>query len=137
MDWMKVIPWLFYNVVLSLLIPVAMVQGISWLLSKPKASPPRTTLTVFGIIKDGQVFFYCTALACVAVGDLSRVPRGFDITFWVMGLLVIMILSTVCFAVAANSKDVLEEGRFGWCSVAMAIAAILTVLEFRSKAGLL
>src|ERR1700683_279219 len=137
MEWMKLIPWLFYNVVLSLLIPVAVVQGISWLLSKPNSSPPRNTLSLFGIIKDGQVFFYCTALAAVAVGDLRRVPIGFDTTLWVMGLVVIMILSTVCFAVGANNKDLVEEAKFGWTSVAMATAAILAVMMFRTKAGLL
>jgi hypothetical protein len=137
MDLTKLMPWLFYNVVLSLLFPVVVVKGISWLLSKPNATPPKPTLAFFSIIKDGQVFFYCTALACVAIGDLSRVPQGFSTTYWVMGLLVIMLLSTGCFAVAANNKDVLEETKFGWCSVGTAVASILTVVEFRSRTGLL
>jgi len=139
MDWMKLIPWLFYNVVLPLVIPLATVKVISWFLSKPSgaAKTSKAAITIFSIIKDGQVFFYCTALASVAIGDLKRVPAGFDTTLWVIGLLAIIILSTVCFAAAVNNKDLVEETRFGWCSVTMAITAILAVADFRINAGLL
>ena len=76
-------------------------------------------------------------MTSVAIGDLRKVPSGFDTSLWVMGLLLILILSTVAFAVAAISRDTVQESKFGWSSVAMVVAAILVVIAFREKAGLL
>jgi hypothetical protein len=133
LDWMKWLEWLFYNTVIPLLVPVAIVKVFSWWLSRP----PKQTLKIFAIIKDGQVFFYCTALTAVAFEDLKRVPSGFNTTPWVIGLLLILILSTAAFAVGVISKDSVDESKFGWSSVAMVAAAILVVITFREKAGLL
>jgi len=52
-------------------------------------------------------------------------------------MLAILILSTVAFAVAANDKTPVDEGRFGWSSVAMAFTTIVAVLYFRQEVGLL
>jgi hypothetical protein len=133
---MKTIQWLFFNAAIPLS-PVGIVWFIFWLFSNSSATPPKKAQAIFSIIKDGQVFFYCTALTSGAIGDLGKVPNGFDTSPWVMVLLFIIILSTVAFAVAAYNKDALEEKKFGWCSVATAITAILTVISFRDKAGLL
>ena len=132
---MKEITWLFFNTVIPL-IPVGAVKALSWL-TAGSAPGVATRKTIFSIIKDGQIFFYCTALAAVAIGDLPKVPIGFDTTPWLMGLLLVIILSTLAFAVAAHSTGTLKEKEYGWCSVAMAVVAVLTVLNFRAKAGLL
>jgi hypothetical protein len=133
---MRVVQWLFFNAAIPL-IPILIVWFVSWLLSQPKAVPPTNTAKLFSIIKDGQVFFFCTALTSVAIGDLGKVPSGFDTTPWVMVLLLIIILSTVAFAVAANNRNALNQDNFGWCSVGTAATTIVVVLDFRQKAGLL
>ena len=132
-DWMKWLEWLFYNAVIPLLVPVGSVKFFSWLLSKA----PKKALEIFSIIKDGQVFFYCTALTAAAFEDLRKVPAGFNTTPWVMGLVLILILSTAAFAVGVIAKDSVQESKFGWSSVAMVATAIFVVITFREKAGLL
>src|SRR5437867_12394521 len=132
-DWMKWAQWLFYNAVIPLLIPLATAKFFSWLLTKA----PHKPLKIFAIIKDGQVFFYCTALTAAAFENLKKVPPGFDTSTWIMGFVLILILSTAAFAVGVIAKESVEESRFGWSSVFMAIAAILVVITFREKAGLL
>jgi hypothetical protein len=124
----KTIEWVFFNVVIPM-IPVAIVWFLSWFI--------KTSQTIFSIIKDGQIFFYCTALTAVAIGDLQKCPKEFNTRPWMMGLVTIIILSSGAFAAGAISKNSLVEKRFGWASVAMAIASILTVISFRGKAGLL
>lgn len=125
-------PWLFYNAVVPL-IPIGIVWLISWFLSKS----PTTTATVFSIIKDGQVFFFCTALASAAIGDLAKARAGFDGTYWVIGLLFIVIVSAAAFAAAALAKGNSNEDRVGWSSVLAAMATIVLVLSFRYEAGIL
>lgn len=129
---MSVLQWPFFNAVIPLF-PVAIVWIISWFLS----SVGNPAMKVFSIIKDGQVFFFCTALTSVAIGDLGKVPKGFDNTPWVMALLFIIILSTAAFAAAAQNQAALDQKKFGWCSVAMAVATIGVVLTFRQRAGIL
>ena len=128
---MKLAIWLFFNALVPLS-PVLIVWGLSWLFSD--AGPTRK---VFSIIKEGQVFFYCTAISSAAIGDVGRVPKNFETVPWIMGLLFIIILSTVAFAAGAHNKDTVKEGKFGWSSIAMAVAAIATVVVFRDKAGLI
>jgi hypothetical protein len=128
----KSIEWLFFNAVIPL-IPVGIVWLVFWFLSHP-GLPSRK---IFSIIKDGQVFFYCTALTSVAIGDLGKAPSGFDTAPWVMALLFIIILSTAAFAAAAYNQSALNETKFGWCSVRMALASIIVVINFRAMAGLL
>ena len=120
--------WLFYNALLPLC-PVLFTWVISWFNSNNK--------TVFEIIKDGQVFFYCTATSSVAIGDLQKVSRDFDGSSWLVGFIFILLLSTVAFAVAIANNATLQQNKFGWASVATAIATILVVITFREKAGLL
>lgn len=125
----KILGWLFFNAFIPLL-PVAIVIIINWF-QKLEAKK------IFEIIKDGQIFFYCTAITSVAMGDLGRVPKSFEILPWIMGMLVILALSWVAFAVAANDKSPVDADRFGWSSVATAFATIGLVLSFRYEAGLL
>ena len=132
-DWMKWAEWLFYNAVIPLLIPIAIVKLFSWLLTKA----PKQPLKIFGIIKDGQVFFYCTALTAAAFADLKKVPAAFDTSPWLMGFLLLLILSTAAFAVGVIAKETVQESRFGWSSVAMALMAIFLVISYRQTAGLL
>ena len=120
--------WLFYNALIPLG-PVLFTWVISWLINKNK--------TIFEIIKDGQVFFYCTATSSVAIGDLQKVPENFDGSSWLVSFIFILILSTVAFAVAVTNNATLQQNRFGWASVATAVATILVVVTFRGKAGLL
>ena len=132
-DWMKWAEWLFYNAVIPLIIPIAIVKVFSWLLTKA----PNPPLKIFAIIKDGQVFFYCTALTAAAFEDLKKAPAGFNTSPWIMGLLLILILSTAAFAVGVIAKNSVSERRFGWYSVFMVAGAILLVISFRNWAGLL
>lgn len=127
----KELTWLFFNTGIPL-VPVMIVWGISWL-----TNDSASQKTMFSIIKDGQLVFYCTAVTSVAIGDVRKAPSGFDTTPWIMGLLTIIIISTVAFAVAAHNPQAVREGKFGWTSVAMVIAAVLLVLNFRQQAGLL
>lgn len=128
---MRVLGWFFFNAVIPL-VPVFIVWMISWLTSTGSSSKK-----VFSIIKDGQLFFYCTALTSVAIGDIRKAPQALDTLPWTMGLITILILSTVCFAVAAYNPTGVNEGKFGWSSVGAVIATVLTVFSFRSEAGLL
>jgi len=129
---MKELTWLFFNTVIPL-VPIGAVKFISWV----KTQEGSGAKTLFSIIRDGQIFFYSTALAAVAIGDLPRVPAGFDIMPWLMCMLLIIILSTLAFAVAADRAIKLKEKEYGWCSLAMAVFAVLMVLNFKRKAGLL
>jgi hypothetical protein len=128
---MKELGWFFFNVAIPLL-PVFIVWAASWLTSDRSANK-----TVFSIIKDGQLFFYCTALTSVAIGDIRKAPTALETLPWTMGLITIVILSSVAFAIAANNPTAVREGKLGWSSIAMVVAAILTVFSFRSEAGLL
>ncbi len=130
----NMIEWLFFNTLIPLS-PVLIVKGISWLVSDTGRSK-----TIFSIISDGQVFFYCTATCSVAIGDFKNVPKdlvGFDPSPWLMGFIFILLLSTVAFTVAALNRSETKEGKFGWSSIAMAIAATVTAVFFRSETGLL
>lgn len=125
----KILVWLFFNAVIPLA-PVMIVKVIAWF-------QRATGKKIFEIIKNGQIFFFCTALTSGAIGDMGKVPKAIDILPWIIGMLTILILSTVAFAVAANDKTPVDESRFGWSSVAMAFTTIVTVLVFRREVGLL
>ena len=120
--------WLFYNALIPLS-PVLLALVVSWFINNNK--------TVFDIIKDGQVFFYCTATCSVAIGDLQKAPKDFDGASWLTGFVFIMILSTVAFTVGVTNTATVQKNKFGWASVATSIATILVVATFRKKAGLL
>lgn len=132
-DWMKWAEWLFYNAVIPLIIPIAIVKLFSWLVTKA----PNHPLKIFAIIKDGQVFFYCTALTASAFENLRKLPPAFDTSPWLMGFVLILILSSAAFALGVIAKDNVQESKFGWSSACMVAAAIFLVITFRNKAGLL
>jgi hypothetical protein len=128
--------WLVYNAVIPLF-PIALVWFISWFLSQPKSTPPSLGASVFSIIKDGQVFFFCTALASAAVGDLGKAQKGFESANWIAGLVCVIIIATAAFAGAALNKDAVDQRKVGWSSILAATTTTLLVLISRHKAGLL
>jgi len=71
------------------------------------------------------------------MGDLKKATPGFDTGPWLSGLLLILVISTGAFAIAAHNKEVPKKNKFCLVSVAMAIVTILFVLNLRNQAGLL
>lgn len=129
---MKVTAWLFFNALIPLS-PVGIVWGLSWLCS----DGAKPTKRLFSIIKDGQMFFYCTALTSAAMGEFGGLAKDFDVNPWVMTMLAIIILSISAFAVAVHDAKAVSEKRYGWLSLVMACITIAVVLKFRIDAGLL
>lgn len=126
----KMIKWLFYNSFLPLS-PVLVVWLLSWLSTSPDKS-------MFSIIKDGQVFFYCAALISVALGEFDKVPSTFQyLDLWLMGFLFLLIFSCIAFTAAAHDSSGINHKRYGWISMVTAVSATTSVLSFRIQATLI
>jgi hypothetical protein len=116
--------WLLCDCLLGLL-PALLVWFGSWLVG-----PPVPLVT---IIRDGQLYFYCSSLCAVALRDLIKSPvRSTDLTLWVPGLLLAVIFFSYIFALAVQHSRSQERGglgprpfdmRVGWTSVIFVIAS--------------
>jgi hypothetical protein len=147
---MNEIWWLFFNMILPL-VPVPAVWFSAWVTRG--GTPGRNVLF---LVRDGQLFFYCTATSSAALGDIFRtfVNRDTrdrvnnlagasfwttDCPAWIMTLFLIVLASMFCFSFCVKHKDNPDvlEGRFTWVGVCMIFITVLMVLGFRHQTGLL
>jgi hypothetical protein len=133
--------WFIYNTVLPLL-PVPLVYFGAWLIGTRKR--------VMGIIRDGQLCFYCTSLAAVCVNDIFKSGKQHEsatIGLSVAGLILCLILSTFIYGIAATAPatapspgssgvSTADEIKLGFASIATALVTTLMVMQLRYSLGL-
>jgi hypothetical protein len=124
--------WAFYNVVLSLL-PVPLIWLALWLINANRS--------LFLIIRDGQLCFYCTTLSATTLHELLLMRAQQPVGFPVAGLLFLMILSTFAYGVAVVSDNlsanIIEEWKLGIISVSTALTTTILVVITRWQFGML
>lgn len=122
------IKWIFFNVVMALF-PLL----LNFILTRVG----NMQIGLVDLLKDGELFFFSTAISASAIGTLFSERPSDLATAVVLGclLLVILIISTGLFSLRSFLKlkqmDVLDARIFGkasvWCSL---IAVILSYLTF-------
>ena len=121
-------PWLLYSAVIPLA-PLALVWIGGYLL--PKKKQP-----FFDVIRDGQLFFYCTATIAVLVRDLAKAQvSSAGLAFGFLGLL--LLVFSGLFGVVVMNKDDVDKSNVGWLSIFSVIVVILLVSGIRVSEGLL
>ena len=119
--------WLIYDLLLgaapAILVPIGF-----WLRNHPKTGE---------ILGDGQLFFFCTALAGTTYGALSEVAdkvpetqRG-GMKLCYAGLFGLIILATYAFGVAAEA-DSKAKSRIAYASVWLSVGAAVLIGFMRS-----
>ena len=118
--------WLTLNTVLPLS-PVLLVWGGGRLI-------PSKRRTVFEIIKEGQLFFYCTGIIIVTLNDILTknitVPNELNIFLYAL----ITIFSVLFGLVALNKEDVNVQTT-GWTSLACVAFSTTVVVYIRYSGG--
>ena len=121
--------WLLYDCTFAL-IPIAGAWfAANWILGK------RTVPA--DVIRDGQLFFYCSTLSAAALGDVVTVANpipGKD--YWVFGFIVSIIFATLFYGAAFLSEDQNDKDRVALSSSIFALAATALVGFFRDTYGI-
>ncbi len=130
---MALLYWLCYNCVLALL-PVVLVAGYLWVTKAP--------VSLMGIVRDGQLFFYCAALAAAAIGDLLLPRHALPISpmglaFDVFGLVLCIILSCWFFGISSGNKGIVDDSRLASISYIFTVGATGLVASVRWSLDLL
>ena len=121
-------PWLLYSAVIPLA-PLALVLVGGYLL-------PNKKQPFFDIIRDGQVFFFCTATIAFLVRDLAKTQvSGAGLTFGFLGLL--LLVFSVLFGFVVMNKDDVDKSKVGWMSIFSVIGVIALVSGIRVSEKLL
>ena len=127
--------WLGFNVVLPLA-PILLVRFAAYLLNINKR--------LLVILRDGQLCFFSSALAAVAVNDVVYRPRpgaadGSTTAFAIVGLVALIAFSMFVYGLAVVRDDVQHSAdhKVAWTSILIAVVAISMVLGIRWNLGLL
>lgn len=123
--------WIFYNVALSLL-PVPLIWLALWLINANRS--------LFLIIRDGQLCFYCTTLSATMLHDLLLLKGQYAIGLPIVGLVFFMISSTFVYGIAVVSDNlsqgIIEEWKLGLISVLAALTTTILVILTRWQFGM-
>lgn len=124
----KLVIWLVFNAVLPLS-SIALIVFGAWINGKPK--------TIFSVIRDGQVCFYCVAVLGTTLHDFMRsnyvnnekIYSPLVVCFLLLG----MIFSTFIYGIAVNDKndDPVCEFRIGLTSIFLSISTLVPVVVIR------
>src|SRR5580658_10185787 len=122
----EIIIWLLYEVVLPLL-PVGLVWFVGYLIANRK--------TLFSIIRDGQLCFYCTTTAASLIKDLVAKPvKQAPINGLVTFLIILIIFDTFVYGAAVVTQTNAQNTKtFGWTSLFMCFLTICLVVFVRNK----
>lgn len=126
--------WLFFNVILSLL-PLAL-NAILVVVGRVTTSWPE-------MLKDGELFFFSTAISASSIGGLLfQVPSNKVVAAIVTYLLMtILMISTGMFALSSFMKlkqiDAIDKTVFGassaWCAIFTIILSYIAFVLGGSK----
>src|SRR4051794_15128032 len=127
--------WLIYNVLLALA-PVALVCLFLYV-KFGKAS-------FVDVVRDGQLYFFCTALAGSAIGDKAKIVgitppaagAGSIQEFWLVGFVFIILFSAFAFGMSV-SLQLSDNRRLAGTSAIMAATTAMLVAFWRWKYNLL
>jgi hypothetical protein len=125
--------WLGLNVALPLA-PILLVRFAAWLVNMN-----RRLLT---ILRDGQLCFFSSALAAVAVHDvLTRSPRTsptVDIAVAVVLLMAVIAFAMFVYGIAViRAEEASPDHRVAWTSIWTVVVTISIVVGTRWSFGLL
>jgi hypothetical protein len=120
--------WLLYEAVFPLS-PVLLVWGGSSFLPKKKKG-------LFELIRDGQLFFFCTAMVAVLLRDLGKSPPG-DGGLLYGFLYLLLVAFGVLFGFVALNKDDVDPVTLGRTSISAAVLVVALVLGIRVTENLL
>jgi hypothetical protein len=127
--------WLGFNVALPLA-PILLVRFAAYLFNVNKR--------LLVILRDGQLCFFSSALAAVAVNDVvyRTQPGAGDGTttgLAIVGLVMLIAFSMFVYGLAVVRDEVqrLTDHKVAWTSILIAVVAISMVLGIRWNLGLL
>lgn len=125
--------WLGFNVALPLA-PILLVRFAAYLFNINKG--------LLVILRDGQLCFFSSALAAVAVNDVvyrSQPGDGLTTGLAIVGLVVLIAFSMFVYGLAVIRNDVHgpEDHKVAWTSTLIAVVAISIVFGIRWNLGLL
>jgi hypothetical protein len=127
--------WLGFNVALPLA-PILLVRFAAYLFNVDKG--------LLVILRDGQLCFFSSALAAVAVNDVvyrsqPGESEGSTTGLAIVGLVVLIAFSMFAYGLAVIRNDVQrpEDHKVAWTSILIAVVAISMVLGIRWNLGLL
>jgi len=119
--------WLLYEAAFPLS-PVLLVWIGGLLLPKKKQ-------TIFQLIRDGQLFFFCTALIAILLRDIGKAP---PVNAGLFGFLCFLLLAFgVLFGIVAMNKDDVDEKGLGFLSLFSTLAVLALVLGIRITENLI
>jgi threonine/homoserine efflux transporter RhtA len=97
---------------------------------------PKKRTTIFEIIKDGQLFFYCTGTIAVALNEIST--KALKATPDTLNLLHILLPVFAClFGCLALNKEDSDAKKTGWISLASVIIVTSVSIYIRRESGAL
>ena|SRR5579859_7564906 len=120
--------WLLYEAIFPLS-PVLLV----WLGGRLLPSKKQT---MFQLIRDGQLFFFCTALIAILLRDLGKMQQPVNIGLF--GFLCLLLLAFgVLFGFVAMNKNDVDETALGLTSTFSVLLVLSLVLGVRVTERLL
>jgi hypothetical protein len=124
---MEILEWLLYNTVIPLSpVPLVLIGG--WLLGRAQH--------LFAVIRDGQLFFYCTGTIAILLRDLGR-KQGYDGKLVEGTLYVMLIYCAFFFGVAVLNREQVQEREMGHTSTWTVLLITVFVLVTRYNESLL
>lgn len=121
--------WLLYNTAIPIS-PIGAVMLIKWL--TPNSSP-----SLFAIIRDGQLCFYCTATIACLIRDIVKFQNGSGAL--VLGFLILLMIgSSIVYGVAvSNERHRSLDVKLGLVSILAAITTTALVCYVRKVGEML
>jgi hypothetical protein len=124
--------WLLFNTAIPVC-PVGLVMLAGWLSSKD-------TPSLFAIIRDGQLCFYCTATIACLMKDIikSQHAQGAFGTVTLGFLVLLLIGSCFVYGIAvSNERHEHMDVKLGFLSIFTAITTTILVCYVRKVGGML
>jgi hypothetical protein len=110
-----IVHWLFYDCLLSV-VPV----GLVWISFNHILGWPKKWAD---ILRDGQLFFYCSTLAAAAIGDVTAAAAFAFREIWISGLICSLLASSIFYGVALASQDWSDKDKVARASWVFALSA--------------